>query len=405
MSILVLNCGSSSVKYQLFKIRVEDVLARGIVASIGSPDARITHGQLGKEKIHAKADVPDHARAINIILEKLTDPHDGILKDKTEIQVVGHRVVHGGERFSGSVVINEQTKKAIRDCFELAPLHNPHNMEGILACEKLLPNVLQVAVFDTAFHQTIPAQAYTYGIPYELAEKYHIRTYGFHGTSHYYVSEKAAQLLNMPYTKAKIVTCHLGNGCSIAAVNGGRCVDTSMGFTPLEGLLMGTRCGDIDPAIPLFLMHNEKMTMGQVEHLLNDNSGLLGISGITNDMRLLLQKAASGSEKAQRAIDVFCYRVKKYIAAYVGVLGGADALVFTAGIGENAPLIRKKCCETLDALGISIDEQHNKQVSDLPLCISSESSRVKIFSIPTKEEMVIAREAKFFLDKITYNRI
>lgn len=405
MAILVLNCGSSSVKYQLFRIKLQDVLAQGIVSSIGSSTAQITHHQAGAKAETLRIEVTDHAHALDYILHKLTNPKTGILKDKKEINAVGHRVVHGGAQFARSVVINDRAKEGIRDCFKLAPLHNPHNMEGIAACDKLLPGTMQVAVFDTAFHQTIPAHAYTYGIPLELAEKHHIRRYGFHGMSHQYVAGQAAAIMDVNIDALKIITCHIGNGCSMTAINRGKSVDTSMGFTPLEGLLMGTRCGDIDPAIPLFLTRAVHMKSDEVERLLNESSGLRGISGVSNDMRLLETEADKGNKQAQLAIDVFCYRIKKYIAAYFGVLNGADAVVFTAGIGQNSPYIRKRCCTGLDALGIVIDDSLNKFAGGNAQCISSSASEVKIFSIPTNEELVIAREAKLFLDKITMNKL
>ncbi|MBD3271348.1 MAG: acetate/propionate family kinase, partial [Elusimicrobia bacterium] len=332
MAILVLNCGSSSVKYQLFRIRLEDVIAQGTVTAIGTDESAISIKSGSHDKKTIKKPIQNHQSAITFILNQLTDPSSNILKDTREINIIGHRVVHGGEKFSGSVLITEETKKGIRDCFELAPLHNPHNMEGILACEKLIPEAKQVAVFDTAFHQTIPAYAYTYGIPKSLSLEHQIRRYGFHGTSHQYVSLRAAELLGKEFTQTNLISCHLGNGSSITAVNNGRSVDTSMGFTPLEGLVMGTRCGDIDPAIPLFLIHRIGMTPEKVDHLLNDSSGLKGISGCTNNMELLLAKQDSMPE-ARLAIDVFCYRVKKYIASYMGVLNKVDAVVFTAGIG------------------------------------------------------------------------
>ncbi|MFH1379851.1 MAG: acetate kinase [bacterium] len=405
MAILVLNCGSSSVKYQLFKIKLKDVLAQGIVSAIGSPQAAITHQQVNKQKFTQTVTVSDHAQAIDYILGKLTNTQDGILKDKKEINAIGHRVVHGGKRFSKSVMVTEETKQGIRDCIDLAPLHNPHNLEGISSCEKLLPGVLQVAVFDTAFHQTIPEYAYTYGIPYEIAETYHIRRYGFHGTSHQFVAEKAAELMHAEIEKLKIITCHIGNGCSIAAINNGRSIDTSMGFTPLEGLLMGTRCGDLDPAVPTFLMSKNNMKPDEIDRILNDKSGLLGIAGTTNDMRILISEAKAGSSRAQLAIDIFCYRIKKYIAAYCGVLNGADSIVFTAGIGENAHEIRKKCCEGLEFFGIHIDDTAHIKKTGMPISISSPHSKIKVFVIPTNEELMIAREAKLFLDNISMNKL
>jgi acetate kinase len=405
MAILILNCGSSSVKYRLYRIKLEEVLAQGLVAAIGSSQSSLTHQQINRDKITLKLPIPHHAAAIDLILKKLADPHDGILKDIKEIELVGHRVVHGGDKFSGSVIINDETKEGIRHCFDLAPLHNPHNMEGIRSCEKLLPGTMQVAVFDTAFHQTMPPHAFTYGIPHAIAEKYHIRKYGFHGTSHKYVSQKAAELLPMPYEQLKVITCHLGNGCSITAIDGGKSADTSMGFTPLEGLLMGTRCGDIDPAVPLFLAHAENLKPEQVDRLLNDKSGLLGVSGISNDMRILQKEASQGSQKAQLAIQLFCYRVKKYIASYIGILNGAHAIVFTAGIGENSPDIRRKCCENLDCFGIAIDDAANNTIMGSAGLISASNSKIKVFTIPTNEELLIAQEAKLLLDKKSHNKL
>ncbi len=393
MKVLVLNCGSSSVKYTFFEMDGEKKIGSGIIECIGLPEAYFKHQSNGNQEIKEPCKAKDHVTSIELILRSLIDSEHRVIEDINEISIIGHRVVHGGEKFSSSVPITEEVLHDIKACFVMAPLHNPHNYEGIEACHKLLPGIPQVAVFDTAFHQSIPKQAYFYALPYSLYQKYNIRRYGFHGTSHNYVSQKAAELLNIPYTRSRFITCHLGNGCSITAVKNGHSMDTSMGFTPLEGLVMGTRCGDIDPAILIHLMNLEKITADDLSSLLNKKSGLLGISGISNDMRTVLKAAASGSERAKLAIDVFCYRIKKYVSSYMGVLDGCDAVVFAGGIGENSPTIREKALEELGYFGIKVDSEKNAAAMGKPAVISTDDSKVKVVVVPTNEELMIARES------------
>jgi acetate kinase len=327
-------------------------------------------------------------------LDAILHPEHGVIKSLNEIDAVGHRVVHGGEKFSASVLVDEGVKKIITDCIELSPLHNPANMAGILACEKLMPETPQVAVFDTAFHQTMPAESYIYGIPYELYEKYHIRRYGFHGTSHKYVSQRAAALLNKDIADLKIITCHLGNGSSIAAVSGGKCVDTSMGLTPLEGLMMGTRSGDIDPTIVSYIIDKEGLTAQQANDLLNKKSGVLGVSGVSSDFRDLEQAAQAGNYRAQLALDVFAHDVKKYIGSYAAILDGVDAIVFTAGVGENSPTMRESICNTLSYLGVSLDDEKNKNARGQEIDISNPEAKCRVLVIPTNEELMIALDTE-----------
>jgi len=399
MKVLVLNCGSSSVKYTFFDMRDEKRIAKGYIESIGLPEAFFIHQVAGQEEIKEPCKVQNHTEAVNLILQTLIDPRHKVLENIKEISAVGHRVVHGGEKFAKPALINKDVLEDIRKCFVLAPLHNPHNYAGIMACEKLLPGVPEVAIFDTAFHQTIPYYAYFYGLPYSLYQRYNIRRYGFHGTSHAYVAQRAAKMLQKPIEELKLITCHLGNGCSITAIDRGLSIDTSMGFTPLEGLVMGTRCGDIDPAILIHLQTVENMPVEDINSLLNKKSGLLGLSGLTNDMRTILKAVADGSERAKIAFDVFCYRVKKYISSYYGVLGGADALVFTAGIGENSPTVRENCCNGLSNLGITVDQVPNNAPSRGERMISTPDSKVKVMVIPTNEELMIARETVEVLTK------
>ncbi|HBU69378.1 MAG TPA: acetate kinase [Elusimicrobia bacterium] len=393
MKVLVLNCGSSSVKYTFFDMDGEKRLAFGIVECIGLPEAYYKHQVAGEEEVKEACKVSNHVEAVDIILQNLINRDHGIIQDIHEISAVGHRIVHGGEKFSKSVLITDEVMQDIKNCFVLAPLHNPHNYVGIEACVKLLPGVPEIAVFDTAFHQTIPQFAHLYALPYSLYQKYNIRKYGFHGTSHKYVAQRAAEFLGKPLEELKLITCHLGNGCSITAINKGVSVETSMGFTPLEGLVMGTRCGDIDPYILIHLQNIEKISLDDLNTLLNKKSGLLGISGLTSDMRTILKAMSSGSEKAKLAIDVYCYRVKKYIASYLGVLNGADAVIFTAGVGENSPTIRERCCQELSGLGISVDSALNSNIATNERQISEASSKVKVLVIPTNEELMIARES------------
>ena len=398
MKILVVNCGSSTIKYQLIEPEVEKALAKGKVERIGMEGAVLTHKPFDRDEVKVGAEIIDHNAGIEYVICLLLSKNHGVIKTKEEIDAVGHRVVHGGETFSGSVLINDEVLKKIRACIEYAPLHNPHNLRGINACIKFLPDVPQVAVFDTAFHQQMPEVAYIYGIPYSLYKKYGIRRYGFHGTSHYYVANRAAELLKREINKLKIITCHLGNGCSITAVKNGKSVDTSMGFTPLEGLLMGTRSGDIDPAVVLHIMSREELTMQEGNTLLNKHSGLFGISGISSDMRDLEEERENGNKMAALAIDIFCYRIKKYIGSYFASLEGADSIVFTGGIGENSSLIRKLSLSNLECLGIDVDDEKNESDSKEARIISKDNSKVAVFVIPTNEELVIARETMKFIN-------
>ena len=392
MNVLVINAGSSSLKYQFLNALSGDVLARGNAERIGLKDSLIKHSLNGAPAIKIPVDMPNHKVAVQAVLSALISEKHGVIKDMDEIDAVGHRVVHGGEKFASSVLITPEVKRAIRSCFELAPLHNPPNMTGIEACEEAMPGVPQVAVFDTAFHQTMPSKAYIYALPYELYEKHGIRRYGFHGTSHAYVSQRAAALLEKPYDKLKIISCHLGNGSSIAAIRYGRCVDTSMGFTPLAGICMGTRCGDIDPAIVTFLMEKEKLDPHGVDNLMNKDSGVFGISGVSSDFRDLYTAAGEGNKRASLALDLFKYQCRKYIGAYAAAMGGVDAVVFTAGIGENTVDIRQGACEGLDYMGIQLDPYKNTAVKSREAVVSTDESPVKVLVIPTNEELAIARE-------------
>ena len=391
MNILVINCGSSSLKFQLIDSETEKCIAKGICERIGIEGSQITYTPAGGEKEQTVTPMPDHTEAIRLVLEALTNEKTGVVKSLDEIGAVGHRIVHGGEKFAASTIITDEVMKAIEECNDLAPLHNPANLIGINACKKLMPATPMVAVFDTAFHQTMPEEAYMYGLPYEYYEKYKIRRYGFHGTSHSYVSRKAAEVLGKKYEDLKIIVCHLGNGASVSAVKNGKCVDTSMGLTPLEGLVMGTRSGDIDPAIMEFIAKKENLDIAGVMNVLNKKSGVQGISKLSSDFRDLEEGMEQGNELCAAAMEVFCYRVAKYIGAYVAALNGVDAIAFTAGIGENAPIVRTKVCEYLGYLGIALDEeQNNKRGEDL--VISTPDSKVKVCIIPTNEELAIARE-------------
>ncbi|CDF57909.1 acetate/propionate family kinase [Thermobrachium celere] len=391
MKVLVINCGSSSLKYQLINMENEKVMAKGLVERIGLEGSQLKHQPEGMDKIVIEKPMKDHKDAIKVVLDALLDENHGVIKDMNEISAVGHRVVHGGEKYSGSVLITEDVMKVLEECTHLAPLHNPPNIIGINACKDLMPQTPMVAVFDTAFHQTMPKHAYIYPLPYELYEKHGIRRYGFHGTSHRYVSKVAADLVGKDIKELKIITCHLGNGASVAAIDGGKSIDTSMGFTPLEGLAMGTRCGDIDPAIVTFLQKEENLSYEEVNNLMNKKSGVLGISGVSSDFRDIENAAFDGNERAQLALDVFHYRVKKYIGAYTAAMGGLDVLVFTAGLGENSPETRYEICKNMEYLGIKIDAEKNK-VRGKVQEISTEDSRVKVFVIPTNEELMIARD-------------
>ncbi|WP_053956961.1 acetate/propionate family kinase [Inediibacterium massiliense] len=391
MNILVINCGSSSLKYQLINMSDESVLAKGLVERIGIEGSVLKHEIEGMDKVVIKTPMKDHKVALGLVLNALVDEKHGAIKDMSEISAVGHRVVHAGEKFSESVIITDEVLKALEDCIELAPLHNPANLMGIDACKELMPNTPMVAVFDTAFHQTMPKASYIYPLPYELYEKYGVRRYGFHGTSHRYVCQRAADFLGKKLEDLKIITCHLGNGASLAAIENGKCVDTSMGFTPLEGLVMGTRCGDIDPAIVTYIMEKEKLNLEEVNNLLNKKSGVLGISGVSSDFRDIENAAEQGNERAQLALDTFNQRVKKYIGSYVALLGGADVLVFTAGLGENSISNREDICKGLEFMGIEVDPAKNN-IRGKDAVVSTDNSKVKVLVIPTNEELMIAQD-------------
>ncbi len=391
MKVLVINCGSSSLKYQLIDSETEEWLAKGLCERIGI-DGRIVYQPAGGEKEKLDSPMPDHANAIKLVLEYLTNDKTGVLKSLDEIGAVGHRIVHGGEKFASSVVITDEVVKAIEECNDLAPLHNPANLIGIDACRKLMPSTPMVAVFDTAFHQTMPEKAYLYGLPSSYYEKYKIRRYGFHGTSHSFVSKRCADVLGKKYEDLKIIVCHLGNGASVSAVKNGKCVDTSMGLTPLEGLIMGTRSGDLDPAILEFIAKKENLDISGVMNVLNKKSGVYGMSGdLSSDFRDLEDAHNEGNKLATQAIEAFCYRTAKYVGAYTAAMNGVDAICFTAGIGENAAIVRTKICEYLGYLGISIDEEKN-HIRGEETVISTDDSKVKVLVIPTNEELAIARE-------------
>ena len=390
MNILVINCGSSSLKYQLINSETEGVLAKGLCERIGI-DGMLTYQPEGGEKEKSEIAMPTHTEAINAVLAALTNEKSGVIKSLSEVGAVGHRVVHGGEKFTSSCLINDESMKAIEECNDLAPLHNPANLIGIRACQELMTGVPMVAVFDTAFHQTMPDVAYTYGIPYEYYEKYKVRRYGFHGTSHSYVSKRTAEIVGKPYDQMKIIVCHLGNGASISAVNCGKSVDTSMGLTPLEGLVMGTRSGDLDPAIIDFVGKKEGLSLDEMNEVLNKKSGMLGFSGVSSDGRDLEAAAETGNKRAQLALDVFDYRLIKYIGAYAAAMNGVDAIAFTAGIGENNIKMRKDVCSSLTYLGVKLDEEKNN-VRGEERIISADDSKVQVLLVPTNEELAIARE-------------
>jgi len=389
MKILVLNSGSSSVKYQMFDVEKQFLLAKGLVDRIGMAGAMLTHKPHDREEVRLSGEILDHTVAIEYVLSILLSKNHGVIKDKNEIAAVGHRVVHGGEAFSGSMLITPEVIKEIARCMDFAPLHNPANLKGIRAIQELLPNVPQVSVFDTAFHQTMPDYAYIYGLPYVLYQRHGIRRYGFHGTSHLYVSDRAAIMLQKPKDQLKIVTCHLGNGCSIAAIKHGKSIDTSMGFTPLEGLLMGTRSGDLDPAVVLHVMQKEELSMHEANTMLNKHSGILGLSGVSSDMREI-EKYYDSNDRARLAHQVFCYRLKKYIGAYAAAMGGLDTVVFTGGIGENSIVVRRDSLNNMQFYGVELDEAKNQAADKGERNISSAKSRVQVLVIPTNEELVIA---------------
>ena len=392
MKILVINCGSSSLKFQLIDSETEAVIAKGLCERIGIEGSKLIYTPTGGEKQEIEEPMEDHKKAVSLVIDALTDKETGVLTSLSEINAVGHRLVHGGEKFASSTLINEEVIAAITECNDLAPLHNPANLIGIRACKELMPDVPQAGVFDTAFHQTMPEEAYLYGIPYEYYEKYRIRRYGFHGTSHSYVSKRAAEMLGKDYTDAKIIVCHLGNGASVSAVKNGKCVDTSMGLTPLEGLMMGTRSGDIDPAIIEFLAHKEGLSIDDIMSILNKKSGMYGLSGyLSSDSRDLHAACDAGKPEGIRTVKTYCYRVAKYIGAYAAAMNGVDASCFTAGIGENSAETRAAVCEYLGYLGIGIDEEQNKKRGE-DVVISTPDSKVKVMVIPTNEELAIARE-------------
>ena len=390
MNVLVINCGSSSLKFQLINSESEAVLAKGLCERIGI-DGRLTYQPAGGEKNVSEKAMPTHTEAIQFVIDALTDADTGVVKSLDEIGAVGHRVVHGGEKFAKSVVVTPEVKAAIAECNDLAPLHNPANLIGIEACESLMPGTPQVVVFDSAFHQTMPEKAYMYGLPYEYYEKYKVRRYGFHGTSHSFVSKRVAEIVGKPYNATKTIVCHLGNGASVSAVLNGESVDTSMGLTPLEGLVMGTRSGDIDPAIMEFIAKKENLDIAGIMNVLNKKSGVEGVSGVSSDFRDLEAAAKAGNKRAELAIDVFAYRVAKYVGAYTAAMNGVDNIVFTAGIGENCALVRTKVCSYLGYLGITIDEEANGKRGE-EIVISTPDSKVKVLVVPTNEELAIARE-------------
>lgn len=393
MKILVINCGSSSLKYQLIDMETEELMAKGLVERIGIEGSRIKHETIGKEKKTIETAMQDHKRALELVMESLTNEEYGAIKSLDEIDAVGHRVVHGGEDFAKSVIIDEKVLKGIEDNVEIAPLHNPPNIMGIKACQRLLPNVKQVAVFDTAFHQTMPRESYIYALPYEYYEKYKIRRFGFHGTSHKYITNRAAEMLGKNVNEVNLITCHLGNGSSICAVKNGKSIDTSMGFTPLEGLAMGTRCGDLDPAILPFLMEKENLSAEELNTLMNKKSGVLGISGVSSDFRDIETARDEGNERAKLALDIFEKRVRGYIGSYMTELDHVDGIVFTAGVGENSVEMRESIVNGLSSLGIKIDPERNNVRGEDKL-ISSDDSSIKVLVIPTNEELMIARDTK-----------
>lgn len=402
MNVLVINCGSSSLKFQLINAETEKVLAKGLCERIGI-DGRLTYQPAGGEKEKSDLAMPTHTEAIQFVIDALTNEKTGVVKSLDEIGAVGHRLVHGGEKFASSVVITDEVKKAVEECNDLAPLHNPANLIGVAACEKLMPGTPMVAVFDTAFHQTMPEKAYMYGLPYEYYEKYKVRRYGFHGTSHSFVSKRAAEVMGKSYDEVKTIVCHLGNGSSVSAVLNGKCVDTSMGLTPLEGLVMGTRSGDIDPAIMEFIAKKENLDIEGVMEVLNKKSGVFGISGgLSSDFRDLTDAMNAGDKKAKIAMDVFSYRVAKYIGSYAAAMNGVDDIVFTAGIGENDDYVRQEVCKYLGYLGVDFDFEVNTGLRGKEAELTKEGSKVKVFVIPTNEELCINARSIRLLSLNTY---
>lgn len=399
MKILVINCGSSSLKYQVLDMNGEILLAKGLVERIGMEGSVITHEKIGMDKVVNETPMESHKEAIALVLDAVAHPEHGVVKDMSEIGAVGHRVVHAGEKYAHSVLIDDDVIAALEECVELAPLHNPPNLLGIAACQELMPNTPMVGVFDTAFHQTMPPESYIYAIPYEYYQKHKIRRYGFHGTSHKYVAQRCADIMNCNLDDLKIITCHLGNGASVSAIKRGECIDTSMGFTPLEGLVMGTRSGDIDPAIVTYIRQKENLDQGVANEILNKKSGVLGISGVSSDFRDLEAAAEEGNERAQLAIKVFAHKVRFYIGAYIAEMNGVDAIVFTAGVGENDIAMRDIICNDLGNLGIKLDLVKNK-TRGKEMVISRDDSRVKIILIPTDEELMIARDTLEIVKKL-----
>ena len=397
MKILVINAGSSSLKYQLIDMQDESVIAKGLVERIGIEGSKLTHKYDGKE-FELTVPMKDHSAAMKHVLDALMDAEHGVIKSIDEIGAVGHRVLHGGDKFTASCIIDQPCLDAIEECIPLGPLHNPANLMGIRACQSVMPGTPMVAVFDTAFHQTMPKTAYMYGVPYKFYEKYHIRRYGFHGTSHRFVSARAIELLGLKGKESKIIVCHLGNGSSLSAVVNGKCVDTSMGLTPLEGVLMGTRSGDLDPAVVECIANNEHLTPTETLNLLNKKSGLMGLSGVSSDMRDVYTAAEAGNERAQMTLDIWAYRVKKYIGAYAAAMGGLDAVIFTAGIGENDKRSRASVCEGLEFMGIKLDPEKNN-IRGVEAEISAADSKVKVWVIPTNEELAIARDTLELVSK------
>jgi acetate kinase len=400
MKILVLNCGSSSIKYQLFDIASGSVLAKGIVEKIGLKGSFLKNERFDGDKVKFEGEILDHQSGIEYLLGLLISEKRGVIKSLSEINAVGHRLVHGGETFQGSCYLDEVTIKGVEDCSDLAPLHNPANLKGIYAMKNLLPEVPQVGVFDTSFHQTMPDYSFMYALPYSLYKKYGIRRYGFHGTSHSYVSKRACEILNVDYNKMKIITCHLGNGASITAIKNGKSVDTSMGLTPVEGLIMGTRSGDVDAGALTLIMEKEEIDFSSLNTLLNKHSGVLGISGISSDMREVEAAAEEGDERAILALRMYQYRVKKYIGSYAAAMGGADIVVFTGGIGENSPDDREKICENMEYMGLEFDRKANEGVRGKETVISKKDSKVKVMIVPTNEEWVIASETRDIVDQM-----
>ncbi len=391
LKILVLNCGSSSIKFQLLDMTNDAVMAEGTVAKIGEPGSYIRH-ETARGKVETKVPVADHAQGLDLIARYLLHPEHGVIRDPSEISAVGHRVVHGGETFTSSTLITQEVIDKIRECIPLAPLHNPENLAGIEAARRLFPGIPQVAVFDTSFHQTLPEKAFLYPIPYEFYEKYKVRKYGFHGTSCKYVSQRAAEILGRSLGELRMIVCHLGNGVTVDAISGGKSVDTSMGLTPVEGLMMGTRSGDVDPGVIYYLSKAANLTLDEIYDILNTKSGLLGISGVSNDMREIIRRAEEGNRRCRLAIEMFAYRVSKYIGTCAAVLDGCDVIVFTAGIGENSPLVRSMICDRLDYLGALLDRERNSSAVGSESDISMGESRVRILVVPTNEEKMIAAD-------------